>query len=162
MVGPVCPRTSLLELQGPSLCFAGACPSDGNVEATHPTPALFSPCLEPPVHSWAHWPQATLPSEWRREQGRPACSVGGEEGSFNCGWARYKKWFVATRNGWEGAEWSTSIPNPPWCGLSAAQMLTLLLLKVSFPQPVFLATSWSLLQLPHLLLPCFQQTPQWM
>lgn len=87
--GP-CPRTafglaypgiSLLELQGPSLCFAGACPRDGSVEATHLIPAPSSPCLEPPVPSWARWPRAMLPSEWRKE--RADCLV---EGSLNPGW----------------------------------------------------------------------------
>ena len=71
------PGLSLLELQGPSLCFAGACPRDGNVEAMHPTPALSSPCLEPPVPSWARWPRATLLSEWW-EQGMVALRVGAE------------------------------------------------------------------------------------
>ncbi|XP_017506191.1 ketohexokinase isoform X10 [Manis javanica] len=41
---------------------AGACPRDGSVEATHPTPARFSLCSEPPAPSWAHWPRGLLPS----------------------------------------------------------------------------------------------------
>ncbi|XP_036759350.1 ketohexokinase isoform X8 [Manis pentadactyla] len=41
---------------------AGACPRDGSVEATHPTPARFSPCSEPPAPSWARWPRGLLPS----------------------------------------------------------------------------------------------------
>lgn len=50
---------------------------------------------------------------------------------------------------WVGrGEWSTSIPDPPWYGLSAAQLLMLLPLKVSFSQPVSLASPWSLLRLP--------------
>lgn len=67
VAGLAAPGASLPELQEPSTCFAGACPRDGSVEATHPTPALFYPCWEPPVPSWARWPRATLPSEWRRE-----------------------------------------------------------------------------------------------
>lgn len=84
--------------------------------------------------SWAHWPRAMLLSELRREQGRPAHGGGGKR-SLNPGRVGSKTWFVAPRNGWEGTEWNTSLPEPPWGGSSAAQMLTLLLGKVSFPQP---------------------------
>nr|XP_036865367.1 ketohexokinase isoform X14 [Manis javanica] len=73
---------------------AGACPRDGSVEATHPTPARFSLCSEPPAPSWAHWPRGLLPSEW---QGRPAHGSrggGGAEGRKSQPWrgAGYKKW----------------------------------------------------------------------
>ncbi|XP_017506193.1 ketohexokinase isoform X11 [Manis javanica] len=75
---------------------AGACPRDGSVEATHPTPARFSLCSEPPAPSWAHWPRGLLPSEW---QGRPAHGSrggGGAEGRKSQPWrgAGYKKCFV--------------------------------------------------------------------
>lgn len=85
VISPAYFQISLLALQGPSLCFAGACPRDGSVEAMRLTPAQFSPCLEPPAPSWARWPRAMLLSELRREQGRPAFRVGGE-GSRNPGW----------------------------------------------------------------------------
>lgn len=49
------------------MCFTGAYPRDGSVEATRPTPALSFPCLEPAVPSWARWPLAMLPSKFRRE-----------------------------------------------------------------------------------------------
>lgn len=102
MVGPPYPGISLLELQGPSLCFAGACPRDGSVEATHPTPAPYSPCWEPLVPSWALWPLATLLSELRREQGRPASKVGGV-GSLNPGRVGCKKWLWPPETG--GRRW---------------------------------------------------------
>ncbi|XP_036865365.1 ketohexokinase isoform X12 [Manis javanica] len=75
---------------------AGACPRDGSVEATHPTPARFSLCSEPPAPSWAHWPRGLLPSEW---QGRPAHGSrggGGAEGRKSQPWrgAGYKKCFL--------------------------------------------------------------------
>lgn len=73
VAGLASPGPSLPELQGPSACFAGACPKDGSAEGTHPIPALSCPSSEPPVPSWARWPRATLLSEWRREQeGLPA------------------------------------------------------------------------------------------
>lgn len=80
-------RDQLLALQGPSLCFAGACPRDGSVEATHLIPVPFSPCSELPVPSWARWPRATWLSELRREQGRPAFRVGREESLIPGSWA---------------------------------------------------------------------------
>ena len=119
-LSPAYPSPSLLDLQGPSLCFAGACPRDGSVEATHPTPALSSPCLEPPVPSWARWPRATLPSKWR-EQGRVAHRVGGEEGSLGPGWAVSEKRFAATRNGWgvgSGVPASQTLPGMAYLLLS--------------------------------------------
>lgn len=66
-VGPASPRTCLLRLQGCALCFPGAYPRDGNVEATRPTPALSFPCSEPAAPSWARWPLAMLPSKLGRE-----------------------------------------------------------------------------------------------
>ena len=60
------------------MCLTGACPRGGSAGATHPTPAPSSPCSGPPAPSWAHWPPATLLSELRREQGRPAHRVGGK------------------------------------------------------------------------------------
>lgn len=66
-VGPASPRTSLLRLRGCALCFPGAYPRDGNVEATRPTPVLSFPCSEPAAPSWAPWPLAMLPSKLGRE-----------------------------------------------------------------------------------------------
>lgn len=53
--------------------------------------------------SWAHWRRAMLLSELRREQGMPAHRGEGKR-SLNPGRVGYKKWSVATRNGWEGTD----------------------------------------------------------
>lgn len=156
ILGPVAgladPGASLLELQEPSTCFAGACPRDGSVEATHPTPALFYPCWEPPVPSWARWPRATLPSEWRRElEGLPR------------GWVEKKAVLTlgggqAIRNGlWppelggrqrDRAEHQHPGPSRVW--LICSSGVNALLLKPSFPQPL-LGHSLEPAQLPTFL-----------
>lgn len=141
--------------EGPSWLFHSGGPTEGSVYWSCRDPPCVLQVLVPEMATWRQCIQllhCPLPA-WSPlclhglAGPGPRCGVSGgsREGrpsgwgekealaSFGQPWTVSEKWSVTSRNGWwGGGEWRISIPDSPWCGLSAAQSLMLLLSRFHF------------------------------